>query len=378
MHAQSLIAIFIAIVLPLAPGWGASPLSPADHAGQSTSAVLVEPNQVTRRSVARWGSEGFRAVALVLGERPGTRAYRSAGNRIKAAGLDLYYWIEVGRSPEIAKEHPEWMASLGMHDDWLTRFPAARAPKQGEVAKAFPWVSINYQEAFVVHLKRVERLLHMAAADYSGILLNDLQGGPASCGCGNLQCRWATDYQVPATAAKSEGDAAARFVSAVQELAKGKQVVPVWTTECDEEDLPAEKRAGEWTTGYSGTVGCAVGTCPKEFARQWSALAEVHRGAIAILALHREFGRVFPEYRETTGWIGRSLDYLDRTLPKNGGQKLSRARLWVVVQGYGVSRKEEGAARQAAAKTGAGVVLVARTRIDQSYQPRVVRIPTQR
>jgi hypothetical protein len=246
------------------------------------------------------------------------------------------------------------------------------------VAKAFPWVSINYQEAFVVHLKRVERLLHMAAVDYSGILLNDLQGGPASCGCGNLQCRWATDYQVPATAAKLEGDAAAKFVSAVQELAKGKQVVPVWTTECDDEDLPAEKRAGEWSTGYSGTVGCAVGRCPKEFTRQWAALADGHQGHIAILALHREFGRVFPEYGAATGWVARTADYLDRTLVKNGAQKFPRGRLWIVVQGYNVSRKEEQAAREAAAKTGAAMVLTARARIEQSYQPRIVRIPTQR
>jgi hypothetical protein len=219
----------------------------------------------------------------------------------------------------------------------------------------------------------VERLLEAVPADYKGVLLNDLQGGPASCGCGNLQCRWATDYQVPATGVKVNGDAAAKFVVAVQERAKGKQVVPVWTTECDNEDLPAEKRAGEWSTGYSGTVGCAVGGCPKEFARQWSALADVHRGDIAILALHREFGRVFPEYGEATEWVPRPLDYLDRTLPENGAQKFSRDRLWVVVQGYGVSRIEESAARQAAAKTGAGVVLVARTRIDQSYQPRMVR-----
>ena len=56
--------------------------------------------------------------------------------------------------------------------------------------------------------------------------------------------------------------------------------------------------------------------------------------AVAILALHRELGRDLPEYGEAAGWVRRAVDYLDRTLPNNGGQAMARERLWLVVQGY--------------------------------------------
>ena len=114
-----------------------------------------------------------------------------------------------------------------MHDDWLARFPSVKKPKKGEVAKAYPWVPIGYAEAYQAHLRRVEELLSKVPDSYRGLLLNDLQGGPASCGCGNLQCRWAIDYGVPATATKEGADdAAARFVSAVQKLTQASKLFP--------------------------------------------------------------------------------------------------------------------------------------------------------
>ena len=363
--------------------WLASQLLAADRPGAASQPTVVKPNElvlaepaaVTKKAVIAWKTDGLTGVVAVLDEQFSAKTYQSSAKAARGSGLDLYYWIEVGRNPELAEEHPEWVASLGMHADWLKRFPHAKTPGAGEVAKAFPWVSINYREAFDAHLARIDRLLRRVPRDYRGILLNDLQGGPAACGCGNLQCRWATDYHVPATAKKFEADdAAARFVAAVQAKVGSKEVIPVWTTECDREDLPKEKRAGEWTTGYSGTVGCAVGSCPKVFTQQFTALTRTHRGNVGILALHRELGRVFPKYGATTGWIGHTLEYLDRTLPDNGGQAMPHERLWLVVQGYGVSQEEEKAARQSAARTGVGAVIVARARIDQSFEPRIVPV----
>ena len=337
--------------------------------------VLVEPDAISASSVAGWKKEGFSAVAVMLEERFNAKVYESAATAMRGGTLDLYYWIEVARNPRMASEHPEWMASLGMHADWLQRFPNAEAPGDEAVAKAFPWVSIYYREAFNAHLERIEELLKRIAVDYRGILLNDLQGGPSSCGCGNLQCRWATDYHVPPTGAKfGADDPAARFVGAVQQKVGSREVIPVWMTECEEEDLPKAKRAGQWTTGYCGTVGCAVGTCPRAFTQQFTALTRAHRGNIGILALHRELGRVFSEYGGTTRWVGRAVDYLDRIVPQNGEEPIPHDRLWLIVQAYGVSRAEENAARHAAAKTGAGAVVVARTRLNQSYEPRVVSV----
>src|SRR6266513_5035338 len=205
--------------------WLVSPLLATDQptAGsrptvkEPKALMLVEPAAINRKMVVAWKTDELTGVVAVLDERFSAKTYESSAKAARDSGLDLYYWIEVGRNPKLAEEHPEWVASLGMHSDWLKRFPHAKTPGAGEVAKAFPWVSINYREAFDAHLARIDRLLSGVPPDYRGILLNDLQGGPASCGCGNAQCRVATDYHVPATTAKLPGhDVAVRFLAEVR------------------------------------------------------------------------------------------------------------------------------------------------------------------
>jgi hypothetical protein len=328
--------------------------------------VLVEPTAVTTNAAA-WKVDGFAAIALMLDDRSDAAVLKTAADAASANGLAIYLWIEVGRNAEMAREHPDWMASLGMHADWQKRFPNVRPPAKGEVAKAWPWVPIAYKESFAAHRQRVEKLLKQAPAGYRGVLLNDLQAGPSSCGCGNLQCRWAVDYHVPSTATP-EPDAAPKFVAEVSKLVPGKEVIPVWTTECEPEDLPAGKRpAGGWGTGLCGDVPC-FDFCRQRFAEQWAALQKDRTGPTALLALHREFRRDRPEYGGPAGWIGRAVDYCE----KHGG-KVSRDRLWLVVQGYDVSADEAAAARSAAERTGVATVVVAKTRIDQSYEPWIVK-----
>jgi hypothetical protein len=267
------------------------------------------------------------------------------------------------------------MAALGSHRDWQTRFPDVAPPKKGEVAKTYPWVPIGYRPAYDAQLTRITELLTRAAGDYRGLLLNDLQGGPASCGCGNLQCRWALDYGVPSTAGKISGDdVAPRFIAAVRKLAPGKQVTPVWLTECEDRDLPADRRPAGKTTGYCGGVGCSQATCPKVFTKQWTALVANDGDPVGLLALHKELGREGAEYGDPAGWIPQAVGYLDETLPQNGAKALPHERLWIVVQGYDLPAEIVAAARQAAIKTGAGAVFVAQTRIDQSYEPRMVTV----
>jgi hypothetical protein len=346
---------------------------PADtaHTKEPLQAVIVQPDSISEKSTAALRGEGFDAIVLVLDERFDDSAYRSAARQIAAHTMRLYYWIEVGRNPALAAEHPQWMASLGMHDDWRTQFPNVPHPKAGEIVKAWPWTPIAYREAFDAHLARVARLLKRVPADYRGLLLNDLQGGPSSCGCGNLQCRWAIDYNMPSTTAKLDGaDLVVRFIHEVGELAAGKEVIPVWTTECEEHDLAPDKQAHRgWSTGYCGGVECFNHQCPIKFNEQWQALHATHRGPTAILALQKEFKRDRQEYAPAASWIRDVVESLDQQKPKT----MPRKQLWLVVQDYDVSREEARAARAAAQQTGAGAVLVARTRIDQSYQPRIVR-----
>jgi hypothetical protein len=327
--------------------------------------ALVEAEAVTPATLTQWKTDGFKAVAVVLDERTDEAAYRATARHISSAALDLYWWIEVARNARLAAAHPRWMASLGSHDDWQKNFRNLAEPKIGEIAKAYPWVPINYQEAFDAHLSRIDQLLQRVPRDWKGLLLNDLQAGPSSCGCGNLQCRWAVDYHVRSTATKLEGDdVAAKFIAEISKRAAGKALIPVWTTECEEVDLPPDKNRGRPGTGLCGSVGCATGACPDAFTRQWSALASAHDGPIGLLALQTAFQRTQKQFGGGPGWVTNAIAYLNQTVPANGGKSVSADRLWVVV--------EDASAREVAAKVGVGAVIVARTKIDQSYEPRMI------
>src|SRR3989441_1596996 len=347
------------------------PVAPSRAKVTPVEIVLVEAETVTPAAVSQWGRERFKAVAVVLDERTGEARYRELARHISDGGLDLYYWTEVARNPKLAAAHPRWMAALGSHEDWQKNFKNFPEPGVGEVAKAFPWVPIGYREAFDAHLARIEQLLKRAPPGWRGLLLNDLQAGPSSCGCGNLQCRWAVDYFVPPTATKQEGDAvAARFVAEVRKRAGAKPVIPVWTTECDEVDLPADKHQGRPGTGLCGTVGCATGACPQVFTRQWSALASGHDGPLCLLALHTAWQRTAKEFGGGPGWVTNAIAYMDKTLPANGGKAVSSARLWVVVED--TSNAEGVTARELATKAGVAAGIVARAKIEQSYEPRMI------
>lgn len=123
---------------------------------------------------------------------------------------------------------------------------------------------IGYRPAFDAHFERVKALLARVGPGYRGVLLNDLQGGPSSCGCGNLQCRWALDYHVPKTAEAHAGDdVAARWLAKVKLLIPDREVVPVRTTECEEIDLSADKRAGAGGTDYAATWAARRAPAPR-------------------------------------------------------------------------------------------------------------------
>ena len=326
--------------------------------------VLVEPKMVTVTQISDCKKEGYGGVAVVLDEDLTEADCRAVARRALDGGLDLYWWIEVGRNPKLATAHPKWMASLGMHDDWRKRFPNAPAPAVDEVAKAYPWVPIGYRESFDAHLRRIEGLLKRVPDGAKGVLLNDLQGGPSSCGCGNLLCRWAIDYHVRPTATKLEGDdTAARFVAEVLKRAGKQLVIPVWTTECEEVDLPANKRQGKSGTGLCGTVGCATSRCPESFSSQWSALLSSTDGPVAVLGLHAALQRTQSEFGGGPPWVTNVIAYPNQIVSAHKGTTITPDRLWVVV---------EESAREIAAKAGVGAVIVARAKIDQSYEPRLI------
>jgi hypothetical protein len=86
--------------------------------------------------------------------------------------------------------------------------------------------------------------------------------------------------------------------------------------------------------------------------------------------LHKELGRDRKEYSAKGDWIRQTMHHLQ----DENRVRLPRLPLWAVVQGYDVNLEEERAARAAATRTGARVVVLARSRIDQSFEPRFVTV----
>lgn len=338
--------------------------------------IIARPEEVTAELAAQWAANGADRLAVILDATKNRSRYAQAAAAAAKAGLDLYYWVEVARCPELANAHPRWMASLGLHRDWHARFPDTPIPAEGEVAKAWPWVPIGYAQAYAAQLDRVSRLLDDAVGDYRGVLLSGLQGGPASCGCGNLQCRWALDYGVPATTERLAGDdTAAKFLADLAARLPNRLLVPIWVTECEEADLPAKQSPTGRSTGLCGSVPCARGTCPKAFAAQWQALASTHAGPIGLLALQHQFERQGSLCQSPGAWAFGPIAYLDAVLAAQGGEPVPHDRLWLVVEPE--PDKSLSLLTGAASDRGVAVIWIALTKLDQSYEPRIVRVPEQ-
>jgi hypothetical protein len=325
-------------------------------------AVLVRAEQATPDHLAAWKADGCGAVALELTKESAAET-RAAARRIQDTGLGVYYWIEVARCPELADRHPEWLASLQGHTEWRRLFPAAPLPGPGEVVKNYPWVPVLYKEAAAAQLERIQRLLRDLPAP-AGVFLNDLQGAPSACGCGNPLCRWTADYGPLHTATRLPADGAAQFVAAVAKLAPHAAVVPVWTTECEQE---------EQHEACSG-VSCFPGACWREYSAQLTPVAR-QCSTVGALCLYRAFHRDQPRYGPEAGWVGHALRSFQEMPPLRGGEAVPAGRLLAVLQGWDVTGAQQQAGRREAQAAGAGGELLALTPISQDWEPRVFRLP---
>ena len=339
------------------PG-SAGAVEPARFRGALLTAEMATPQQL-----AELKAQGFADAVLRLDDvgPQAAQADSAAAQRITSADLRLHYWIEIGRCPQLADEHPGWIASLQGHQEWRRLHPDFPQPKASEVVKCYPWVPILYREAFAAHLKRVERLLADRPPPVS-LLLNDLQGPPTACGCGNPVCRWTADYGPIKTATTEGDDAAARFVAKVEALAgENIRVIPIWTTECEEHDVAKD--------ALCAGVGCFKGICWKAYTKQLQPLAE-QSPTIGALLLYKEFGQDTKAYREPAGWVGHAVRGFATMPPKHGGKAVEPQRLIAVLQGWDVTAEQIAAQRTQAEAVGAGGFLVAFAKIDQSWSPK--------
>ena len=321
---------------------------------------LIEAARLTPGVLAAWKAEGGTAIVVPLDDSTPRDRWAFLAAAVARADLELYAWIEVARNPALADAHPDWMAAPGgHHNDWRRRFPDAPALKPGMVIKAWPWVPIGYAAAFEAHRARLQALLHELPGPWAGAFLNDLQAGPSSCGCGNDQCRWALDYGTPPTTARTPGDDhAARLVAEVQNRHAGKTIIPVWVTECEMIDLP--RVAG--STGNCGGVECAKNDCWPRYARALTPLLKTTTGPLAVALWPQPFSR-------PPGWVETGLSLFAQS--PRGGITVPSDRTIAVIQGWVQPAPDRAEWSAAAGRAGGGWV-IARRKIEQSWEPRLV------
>lgn len=329
--------------------------------GTQLTAALLNEKQASPRKLRQYAKEGYNAVALLLEDSVEESDHARAANAVLDAGLQLFYWIEVARNPALAQARPELMASIQTHEEWRRHFPKFPPASEGSVVKTFPWVPALYDESFDEHLDRIEALVENLPRA-KGIFLNDLQGAPSACGCGNSFCRWTTDYGPKVTAKRLGPEAAALFVAAVQKISPGSEIVPVWTTECAEQD-------GGKDAACAG-VGCFNGACWKEYARQIGPVA-AQTPRIGVLLPLRDFPSKESKSESPGAWQEQAVKSFWTTLPAKGGPTISAERLVAVVQGWEADEKQVAAQLARSKKLGVSANVVAFTKIDQSWEPRL-------
>ena len=349
------------------------PVLPPSIAGETstrpvTSEIVGALIKTERASTARLNeleASGINTVVLMLdgSDDKSKQAMHAAIANAERADLAFAYWVEVARSPELADKHPQWMASLQTHDEWRRFFPNTPRPKINEVVKTYPWVPILSREPFKAHQERVLAFLANLPPPRI-IFLNDLQGAPSACGCGNPLCRWTSDYGERRTTNPLGDDAAALFVKAVQAASPSAEVIPVWTTECEEHDGSAD--------GLCAGVGCFNGICWKAYTRQLMPLAVVSEH-LAVLALYKEFQRDIPHYGAAeASWVEFAIKSFETMPPQHNGTAIPVSRLIAILQGWDVSSEETEAQLAAAKKAGVKGYVVAYDKIDQSWSPKIV------
>lgn len=356
------VAVGVLAVVPSAIAHGAN----ARAGTPELVGALIKASEASAARLSELESTGTNTVVFMLHgpNDEAKQAIRAAATRAERAGLQFAYWVEVARSPELAKQHPEWMASLQTHDEWRRFFPNAPQPKANEVVKTYPWVPILSRDPFQAQRDRVLTLLANLPKPKL-IFLNDLQGAPSACGCGNPLCRWTSDYGQRRTTIPLGDDAAARFVSAIQQALPNAEVIPVWTTECEEHDGSPD--------GLCAGVGCFNGICWKAYTRQLMPVAD-RSERLAVLAPYKEFQRNTPHYGSAeASWVEFAVKTFESMPPRHHGTAIPASRIIAVVQGWDVSAEGIEAQQTAATNAGANGYVVAYDKINQSWSPKIVR-----
>jgi len=97
---------------------------------------------------------------------------------------------------------------------------------------------------------------------------------------------------------------------------------------------------------------------------------------LAALTPYKAFNRDQPRYGPTAGWVKFAIRSFAEMPPKRQGQAIPAHRIITVLQGWDVSDEEVKSQIQRSEEAGSAGYVVALTKIDQSWTPRIVTVPT--
>lgn len=317
---------------------------------------LLAMEECTPERVAELAGWGATGIALPLTR---TRSYlQTAIDTIQKAGLAAWGWIEVGRDEEAAQAHPEWM-HMPQHSEWLQAFPDWIGSHR---ALVYPWVCVNNAETFVWAVHKVRRLAN-AYPGLDGCFLNDIQGPPAGCGCGNILCRsWDNSPGVkiaPTPYAHPELFFTVEFIRACQNALPGMRLVPVICPECEMGVTIGKTERPDVTLSSCRSIHCSRPCALEYFPGLAKTLESQPR--VGLLALYKLFGRDVPLYGETAAWVRGVVKHYLTLAPKTN--------LFAVLQGWDVTAAERLAQIRQAKAGGARGILMSEMPIDQSWKP---------
>ena len=154
------------------------------------------------------------------------------------------------------------------------------------------------------------------------------------------------------------------LLSAVRKTLPESEVIPVWTTECEKHDGAKD--------GQCAGVGCYDGICWKAYTRQLMPLQATSK-RIGVLTPYKAFHRDLPFYDGEAGWISQAIASFATQPAQHGGKSIAASRLIAVLQGWDVTPAEIKAQMENAEQAGVGGLVVAYAKIEQGWQPKIIK-----
>jgi len=329
---------------------------------------LVQAAQVDSALLTRARQDQRDTIVLALDEDTDRAGFGTAVQAVRAAGLQAAVWIEVGRDPAAAEAHPDWL-NTPWHPEWLKAFPAWRTP-EGAMPAVMPWISVHTRAVFDYALNRIATLLNRLPGRevLAALFLNDVQGGPSGCGCGNALCRsWDVSpgtKVAPSPFTHTEDYFTVRFVEAVTAAHPDLTIVPVICSECEIGVTIGGLANPDLMTGHCHGITCGNPCGGVYYPGLVRALAG--QPLVGLLSFYRLFGRDRALYGDEAAWCAAIFDGYRQQNPTGA--------VVALVQGWNLPTEFIAAQTEQARRGGASGELIALFPVDQSWWP--VAVPT--